>query len=302
MVKINLSLLFLSAGKIGPGLILAIVMIIAGIGFKLALVPFHMWAPDVYQGAPTPITAFLSVGSKAAGVVALLRIFVNGLIAFEDPVMHPLDWGIILAAMAAAAMVLGNITALRQNNIKRMLAYSSIAQIGYLMIGAVAVSDFGIGSVGFYMFIYLFANMGAFAVATVFNDKTGTDGINSYAGLSKSSPALAACMAVFLLSLAGIPPLGGFAAKYMVFAAGIEAGYNWLVILGLLMAVVSLYYYANVIKQMYFTKNEAAPIIKIHPAARLVLVLGVVGLIIFGIFPEPILQFARQSASLFALP
>ncbi len=140
MIKINLSVMFLTWGKIGPGLILAIVMIIAGIGFKLALVPFHMWAPDVYQGAPTPITAILSVGSKAAGLVAFLRIFNNGLVGFVSEVMHPLDWGIIIAVLASAAMILGNLTALRQKNIKRMLAYSSIAQIGYVMVGAIAVS------------------------------------------------------------------------------------------------------------------------------------------------------------------
>lgn len=302
MIKINLSLLFLSAGKIGPGLILAIVMIIAGISFKLALVPFHMWAPDVYQGSPTPVTAFLSVGSKAAGVVAFARIFVHGLVAFSDEVMQPLDWGIIVAVMAAGAMILGNITALRQHNIKRMLAYSSIAQIGYVMIGMVAVSDLGIASVGFYMFMYLFANMGAFAVATILEDRTGSSSISAYAGLSKSSPALSACMAIFLLSLAGIPPMGGFAAKYMVFAAGIEAGYLWLVILGLLTAVISLYYYANVIKMMYFSPEKSDLKINIHPAARLVLVIGVVGVIIFGIYPEPILNFAMESAALFALP
>jgi NADH-quinone oxidoreductase subunit N len=299
-MKINLSLLFLSAGKIGPGLILAIVMVIAGIGFKLALVPFHMWAPDVYQGAPTPITAFLSVGSKAAGVVAFMRIFVNGLYGFADQVMKPLDWGIIIAVLAAAAMILGNITALRQKNIKRMLAYSSIAQIGYVMIGMVAVSDLGVASVGYYMFIYLFANMGAFAVATVFNDKTGSDGIAGYSGLSRSSPAIAAFMAVFLLSLAGIPPLGGFAAKYFVFAAGIQAGYTWLVILALLTVVISLYYYANVIKMMYFSKEN--PTIRITPplSANIVLILGVVGIIIFGIYPEPILNFALDTARVFA--
>ncbi|RKX17674.1 MAG: NADH-quinone oxidoreductase subunit N [Candidatus Zixiibacteriota bacterium] len=302
MIKINLSLLFLSAGKIGPGLILAIVMVIAGISFKLSLVPFHMWAPDVYQGSPTPITAFLSVGSKAAGVVAFARIFVHGLIAFVDPVMEPLNWGIIVAVMAAAAMILGNITALRQHNIKRMLAYSSIAQIGYLMIGMVAVSELGIASVGFYMFMYLFANMGAFAVATIFEDKTGSSSISSYKGLSKSAPALSACMAIFLLSLAGIPPLGGFAAKYIVFAAGIEAGYNWLVITGLLTTVVALYYYTNVIKTIYFSDGNSDLKINIHPAARLVLVIGVIGVIIFGIYPEPILNFAMESAALFALP
>ena len=300
LMKINLSLVFLSNGKIGPGFILATVMVIAGIGFKLALVPFHMWAPDVYQGAPTPITAFLSVGSKAAGIVAFSRIFVNGMIGFATDVMKPLDWGIIVAVLAAAAMILGNITALRQKNIKRMLAYSSIAQIGYVMVGMVAASERGITAVAYYMFIYLFANMGAFAIATAFNERTGSDGIISYSGLSKSSPTFAACMAIFLLSLAGIPPLGGFAAKYLVFAAGIQAGYTWLVILALLTAVVSLYYYANVIKMMYFAPET--PTLKINPSfpAKLVLLLGAAGVIIFGIFPGPILSMAGEAAKLFA--
>ncbi len=299
-MKINLSLLFLSYGKIGPGLILAMIMIMAGIGFKLALVPFHMWAPDVYEGAPTPITAFLSVASKAAGVVAFLRIFVDGLVAFSSSVMKPLDWGIVAAVLAAAAMILGNIAALRQTNIKRMLAFSSIAQIGYLMVGMVAVSEIGVASVGYYMFIYLFANMGAFGVATVFGDKTGNEKIIGYAGLSQSSPAFAASMTIFMLSLAGIPPLGGFVAKYLVFAAGIEAGYTWLVILGLLMGVVSLYYYANVIKVMYFAPGKSAYTIKPPFPARLVLFIGVAGLILFGIFPNPILEFAYETAKIFA--
>lgn len=300
MIKLNLSLVFLSYGKIGPALILAIVMIIAGIGFKLALVPFHMWAPDVYQGAPTPITGFLSVGSKAAGVVAFARIFAGGLFAFADDVMKPLDWGMIIAVMAAAAMILGNITALMQNNIKRMLAYSSIAQIGYVMIGMLTVSEMGLASVSFYMFIYLFANMGAFAVATIFGDKTGSDAISNYASLSKSSPGLAGAMTVFLLSLAGIPPLAGFAAKYMVFAAGIEAGYTWLVILGLLTAVVSLYYYANIVKVMYFTPHsEIGEKITPPVAARIVLAVGVAGIILFGIFPETILKLAFETTKVF---
>jgi NADH-quinone oxidoreductase subunit N len=300
-MKINLSLLFLNYGKIGPGLILATILIIAGIGFKLALVPFHMWAPDVYQGAPTPITALLSVGSKAAGVVAFMRIFINGLISFSDEVMKPLDWGLVVAVLAAAAMILGNIVALRQKNIKRMLAYSSIAQIGYVMVGMVAVSELGVASVGFYMFMYLFANMGAFAVATIFNDRTDSDAIVSYSGLSKSSPAVAACMTVFLLSLTGIPPLGGFVAKYLVFAAGIQAGYTWLVILALLTAVVSLYYYANVIKMMYFAHETPSFQIKPSLSASIVLMMGVAGIILFGLYPEPILKFALDTAKVFAI-
>jgi NADH-quinone oxidoreductase subunit N len=299
-MKINLSLVFLSYGKIGSGLILAMSLVIAGIGFKLALAPFHLWAPDVYQGAPTPITAFLSVGSKAAGIVAFARIFVNGLIAFSTDVMKPLDWGMIVAVLASAAMIIGNITALRQRNIKRMLAYSSIGQIGYVMVGMTAASQLGIAAVGYYMFIYLFANMGAFAVATIFNDITGSDGIISYSGLSKSSPGFAAYMTIFLLSLAGIPPLGGFAAKYFVFAAGIQAGYTWLVILALLTAVVSLYYYANVIKIMYFSPEDSGVSIKPPLPARIVLLIGAVGVILFGIFPGPIFDFALETAKVFA--
>jgi NADH-quinone oxidoreductase subunit N len=197
-------------------------------------------------------------------------------------------------------MILGNITALRQKNIKRMLAYSSIAQIGYVMVGMVAATGLGIASVSYYLFIYLFANMGAFAVATVFADRTGSDGIISYSGLSKSSPALAAYMAIFLLSLAGIPPLGGFVAKYLVFAAGVQAGYTWLVILALLTAVVSLYYYANVIKMMYFSSDEPAFKIKPSLPAQIVLLIGVVGVILFGIYPQPIINFAMETAAAFA--
>ncbi len=299
-IRINLSYLFLAhSGKIGPALLLAMGLVIAGLGFKLALVPFHMWAPDVYQGAPTPITAFLSVGSKAAGIAAFLRIFVGGLLAFSEDVMQPLDWGIIVAVLAASAMILGNITALLQKNIKRMLAYSSIAQVGYVMIGMIAVTELGVASVAFYMFAYLFANMGAFAVATIFHDRTGSDAITSYAGLSKSSPVLAGAMTVFMLSLAGIPPLAGFAAKYMVFAAGIQSGFTWLVILALLTAVVSLYYYVNLARLMYFSPESGLEI-KAPIAAQVVLAIGVVGLILFGIFPGPIIQFALDTAGSFA--
>lgn len=294
-IKMNLALIFLDKGDVGFGLVVAMILILAGLGFKLALVPFHMWAPDVYQGAPTPITAHLSVGSKAAGLVAFIRIFLDGLFGFSSEIIDPEESGMIVAVLAAGAMILGNITALRQKNIKRMLAYSSIAQIGYVMVGMVAVTKLGVASVGFYMFIYLFANMGAFAVATFYHDKTGSDSIAGYAGLSRSSPVVSACMAIFMLSLAGIPPLAGFAAKYMVFAAGIEAGYTWLVILALLTSVVSLYYYANVMKMMYFASETSGIKIKPSFSAGLVLVLGVAGLIIFGVYPGPIIDLAVET-------
>ncbi len=302
LMKINLSTLHLSRGDIGVVLVLAILAIVAGVGFKLALPPFHQWAPDVYEGAPTPVTAFLSVGSKAAGLVAFAKIFVNGLFAFWDPVMAPNDWGVLVAVLACAAMIVGNAVAIRQTNIKRMLAYSSIAQAGYIMTGMLAMNEIGLASVAFYMFTYMFANMGAFAIVTMFEDKTGSTRIASYAGLSKTSPFIAASLAVFLLSLAGIPPLAGFLAKYYVFAAAIKlAGASsqyaflyWVVGIGLLTSVFALYYYAYVIKMMYFSAEASPYTFSLRNPVLLVVAIGLVGVFLFGLFPEPIMRFASN--------
>ncbi len=289
-------------GDIGIILVLSVLSLLAGLGFKLALPPFHQWAPDVYQGAPTPVAAFLSVGSKAAGLIAFAKIMVNGLFAFWDPVMLPNDWGRLTALLAAAAMIVGNVSALRQTNIKRMLAYSSIAQAGYIMIGMVAMNEYGLSSVAFYIFAYMFANMGVFAVVALIEDKTGSCEISTYAGLSRTSPFLAITMTVFLLSLTGIPPLAGFLAKYYVFAAAIQlAGTSslytwlyWLVGVGLLTSVVALYYYANIIKQMYFAPQPAPYTVTFSAPIIIVLAAALCGVVIFGLFPEPILQFARN--------
>jgi len=301
-MKMNLAALFISHGTVGVVPMVAIVIIIAGLGFKLALPPFHQWTPDVYEGSPTPVAAFLSVGSKAAGLVAFAKIFVNGLWGFWGSVMSPNDWGYLTGVLACAAMIYGNVVAIRQTNVKRMLAYSSIAQAGYIMIGMVAVNEWGLEAVAFYTFAYLFANMGAFAVVTVVEDKTGSCQLGTYRGLSQSSPALAASLAVFLLSLAGIPPLAGFLAKYKVFAAAVSlAGrspdYSWLYWLagvGLLTAVFSLYYYANIIKQMYFSGEVSPYRLKPNAPAVAVIVIGLVGVFLFGLYPEPILHFVRD--------
>lgn len=299
-ITINLSIHWLAYGDVGPAFTVALMMIIAGLVFKLAIVPFHMWAPDVYEGSPTPITAFLSVASKAAGLVAFVRIFVGMFIAFSSDIMAPRDWGNMVALLAAITMVVGNVVAIRQTNIKRLLAYSSIAQAGYILVGVVACSATGIASISFYMFAYLFANMGAFAIVTIFADRTGSEQITDYGGFAKSSPVLAAAMAVFLLSLAGIPPLAGFLAKYYVFAAAIQAGYTWLVILALLTTVIALYYYANIIRLMYLTPDtNPHHIIPSFPAG-LVVILTVAGVIIFGILPQSILELALDAASSFA--
>lgn len=301
-MKMNLAALFIANGSLGVVPLVAMVMIIAGLGFKLSLPPFHQWAPDVYEGSPTPIAAFLSVGSKAAGLVAFAKIFVNGLWAFWGAEMAPNDWGYLTGILACAAMIYGNVVAIRQTNIKRMLAYSSIAQAGYIMIGMVAVNEWGLEAVGFYVFAYLFANMGAFAIVAIVEDKTGSCQIGTYRGLSQSSPGLAACMAVFLLSLAGIPPLAGFLAKYKVFAAAISlAGQSpdytwlyWLAGVGLLTAVFSLYYYANIIKQMYFSAEESPYRLKPNAPAVAVVAIGLIGVVLFGIYAEPILQFVKD--------
>lgn len=304
-MKINLAVTQLThEGNIGVLLILAVVSLLAGIGFKLALPPFHQWAPDVYEGSPTPIAAFLSVGSKAAGLVAFAKIFVNGLYAFWDPVMTPNDWGRLVGVLACAAMIIGNTVAIRQTNIKRMLAYSSIAQAGYIMVGMVAMNQYGLPSMAFYMFAYMFANMGAFAVVTMFEDTTGSCRIASYSGLSKTSPFIAATMTVFLLSLAGIPPLAGFLAKYYVFAAAIQsAGASpdytwlyWLVGVALLTSVFALYYYAGVIKMMYFTKDESPYRIGMNSPVITVVVICLVGVILFGLYPSPVLDLAGNIA------
>ncbi len=299
-ITINLAIHWLSYGDIGPAFTVALMMIIAGLIFKLTVVPFHMWAPDVYEGAPTPITAFLSVASKAAGLAAFVRIFVGMFVAFSSNVMAPRDWGNVVALLAAITMILGNVVALRQTNIKRMLAYSSIAQAGYILVGVVASSTLGVASISFYAFAYLFANMGAFAIVAVYADRTGSEQIADYAGLAKSSPVLSAALALFLLSLAGIPPLIGFLAKYYVFAAAVQAGYTWLVILAVLTTVIALYYYANVIRLMYLSPaTNPHHIVPSFPAG-MVLVLTACGVIIFGILPQSILQMALDAASSFA--
>ena len=293
---------YYTQGQMGAILLLAIVTILAGLGFKLALPPFHQWVPDVYEGAPTPVTAFLSVGSKAAGIVAFINVVVVGLFSFYEPLMAPNDWGILVGVLATAALIIGNTVAIRQTNIKRMLAYSSIAHAGYIMIGMLAMNELGLASVAFYMFAYLFTNMGAFAIVTLFEDKTGSCEIADYDGLARSSPFVALSLTIFLLSLTGIPPLAGFVGKFYVFAAAIkQAGSQtglrwlyWLVGVGLLTSVFSLYYYANVIKVMYFGKRAEPVKVIFNPPALTVIVIGLVGVILFGLYPGPIIKFASQ--------
>ena len=292
-IKIFLAFDYLRLGPPGPILFFGMIFLIAGFGFKLALVPFHMWAPDVYEGAPTPITAYLSVASKAAGLSAFVRVF------FEAFPVYVPDWGIIIATLAILGMLLGNIVALSQTNIKRMLAYSSIAQIGYILIGVVAASSRGVSALAFYSLAYLFANMGAFIVAITFSNSTKSDQIKDYAGLSHRSPGLALLMAIFLLSLVGIPPLAGFVGKYYLFASAIEQKQIGIVVIAILTSVVSLYYYMGVVREMYFNKAKEETKISIPFGLKLALFISVLGVFLVGLYPNPILQITSKAALIF---
>jgi NADH-quinone oxidoreductase subunit N len=293
-IKKHLLTAFFRDGVVGPALPLALLFVIAGLGFKLAVVPFHAWAPDVYEGAPTPVVAFLSVASKAAGLAVFTRIFYR---AFS---MSTADWLGPLMILAVLAMILGNTVAITQKNIKRLLAYSSIAQVGYILVGFSAMSVLGASSIGFYLLVYLFANMGAFGVALAVYHKIGSYEISDYSSLSSRSPQLAAIMAICLLSLTGIPPLAGFFGKYYLFLAAIEQRLYWLVIVALLTSVVSLYYYANIIRVMYFDKSaEEASRLDVPPMMRAALWLATAGLIVGGIFPNLFLGWAEAAATVF---
>lgn len=247
--------LVLASGEVTAlGLLIAITFILAGIGYKIASVPFHMWSPDVYEGAPIPITAFLSVASKAAGFALFLRFFHSG---FSAPgILQSIDWSFLLAIVSALTMTIGNLAALPQQNVKRLLAYSSIAHGGYLLMGGVLLTSEGLGAILFYLIVYLFMNLGAFYVVILVANESGSEMIEGYRGLSSRSPLIAGAMMIFLLSLTGIFPFAGFFGKFFLFKAVISKDFYWLAFVGLLNSVVSLYYYARIIKAMYFESAE----------------------------------------------
>jgi NADH-quinone oxidoreductase subunit N len=274
-----------------PRLVLAVILVVAGIGFKIAAVPFHMWAPDVYEGAPTPITAFLSVGSKAASFAMLIRIFVEGM-----PSMSA-DWRLLFEALAIVTMTVGNVAALTQSNLKRMLAYSSIAHAGYLLMGVVAGTTRGVSAMLIYLFIYSFMQLGAFAVIVMMRraDVVG-DELKDFSGLHFRHPFAAFAMLVFMLSLGGIPPTAGFMGKLWLFGAAIDAGYFWLAVIGVLNTAVSLYYYIRVVVFMYLRKETTGSEPVARPALAFTLALAVAGTIVFGVYPRLLFEIAEVSA------
>lgn len=283
----------LTGAGVSLGLALAIILFIAGFGFKLAAAPFHMWAPDVYEGAPTPVTAFLSVASKAAGLVAFVRIFFSPLIVART------DWVMLLEIVAVLAMVIGNFVALLQSNIKRMLAYSSIAQVGYVLVALAAGNGHSIIGMMIFLMAYLFANIGAFMVAIGFSNMTGSDQIDDYAGLIRRNPLASVMMTIFMLSLVGIPPTAGFLGKYWLFAAAVKENMYWLVVVAVLMSVVSLFYYMNVVRKIFFHRQEDESRIYFGPNLGLGIAVSGVMVIVICVLPATFYQWASQAARVF---
>ncbi len=264
---------------------------LVGFGFKVALVPFHAWTPDVYQGAPTSVTAFMSVGAKAAGFAALGRLLT---VAF--PGLLP-DWSPLLAVLAALTMTLGNVGALRQTDLKRLLAYSSVAHAGYLLVGLASADEGGLAGVLFYLLAYGFMNVGAFAVVMAAEWADGGDAtVESIAGLATRRPGLATGMTVALLSLAGMPPLAGFVGKFYLFRAAIQADLIWLAVLGVLNSVVSAYFYLKVIVAMWLREPEEGELVKPCPLVGAAVAASVLGVVILGLMPSLMLALAEMSA------
>jgi NADH-quinone oxidoreductase subunit N len=264
---------------------------LVGFGFKVALVPFHAWTPDVYQGAPTSVTAFMSVGVKAAGFAALGRA-----LAVAFPSLLP-DWSPLLAVLAALTMTLGNVGALRQTDLKRLLAYSSVAHAGYLLVGLAAGNEAGLTGVLFYLLAYGFMNLGAFAVVIAAEgDNGGNVTIENISGLAARKPGLAAGMAVALLSLTGMPPLAGFMGKFYLFRAAVQADLTWLAVIGVLNSVVSAYFYLKVIVAMWLHEPNEGEWVKTCPLIRATVAASTVGILVLGLLPSLMLALAEMSA------
>lgn len=283
--------------------LLAATLLIAGFGFKMAVFPFQMWVPDVYEGAPTPVTAYLSVASKAAAFAVIIRVFFTALAG----TLITSEWAILFAVIAAISMTLGNVVAIQQTNIKRMFGYSSIAQAGNFLVGMAAVSAgggrFTIGASGVLFFIatYAFTNLGAFLAIIAIGNATGSEEIADYAGMARRSPWLAAVLAFCLISLTGLPPTAGFFAKLYIFNAAIEAKFVWLVVIAVLNTLISAVYYLGVVKVMYLGDAGQRPRFRADIPIRFGMTVAAVGVLVFGVVPVPLLNAAQKAADVFRL-
>lgn len=289
-------------GSQSLGLTIALVFVIAGIAFKISAVPFHQWTPDVYEGSPTPIVAFLSVGSKSAGFALAIRLLLSAFPSLTE------EWRFVFTALAILSMILGNVVALTQTSMKRLLAYSSIGQAGFVMIGFIAGTEAGYSSMIFYLLVYLFMNLAGFACVILFSLRTGTDQISEYAGLYQKDPLITLGLSISLLSLGGIPPLAGFFGKLYLFWAGWQAGLYGLVLLGLITSVISIYYYIRVVKMMVVKEpQEMSESVISYPAIRwdlpglkalqVALVLAVVATSLTGILSNPLFTAVTESVN-----
>ncbi len=278
-------------------LLLAAVTMVVGFGFKISAVPYHFWTPDVYEGSPTPFTAFLSTASKAAAFAVFIRVFTAGVFGTPD---QNNTWWAMLVAMCIITMTLGNMAAIYQGNIKRMLAYSSIAQAGYAMIGLVTFTQAGSGATMFYLLMYVFTNIAAFGVIMAVTAASKSENMEELYGLNKRSPYLAMVMMISLLSLAGIPPTAGFIGKFFLFQATINAGYWWLAVFGILNAFVALYYYLNVIKYMYLYDSDREEVpIPVSRSMGMGLALSTFAIILLGVYASPAYEWTLEAAGAF---
>jgi NADH-quinone oxidoreductase subunit N len=289
----------LAAAAVGrtrdPLFVIGLGMLLVGLGFKISSVPFHMWAPDVYEGAPTSITALIATGSKAAAFAALIRVLVVAVRAAAA------DWTALLWALAAVTMTVGNVVAIAQSNLKRMLAYSSIAHVGYMLVGLVAGGTTGTGAVLFYLLAYTFTTVGTFGVITL-SQRLGEEAVNvaDYAGLARRNPVLAATLTVFLLSLIGIPPLAGFVAKFYLFGSAVRAGFVWLAVIGVLNSAIAAYYYLRVIVYMYMREPQGADAGAGYApsfAGGLALAIALIGIVVLGLMPAPFADLAQAAVA-----
>jgi len=293
-----------AAGQLA--LVLAVVLVLSGVGYKIASVPWHMWCPDVYEGAPTPFTAFLSVGPKAAGFALAVRILYGAMSQSGGndlaTVVSDIPWPAVIGVISAATMTLGNFAALNQTNLKRMLAYSSIAHAGYLLMGLAAASATGSESIAIYLMVYLFMNLGAFLVVGAVARLSGSESIFEYRGLSSRAPFAAVAFAIFLFSLTGLPPLAGFVGKFHLFKSLIDRGGAWqitLAIIGVLNSAVSLYYYARIVRTMFLDQPLTPAPIPVPRSYNVLLGVLVIGVIFFGLYFDGLRRIAEASLPMF---
>jgi NADH-quinone oxidoreductase subunit N len=307
-VGINHSLTFKAPNYFA--LLTATIFIIVGFGYKISAVPFHFWTPDVYEGAPITITAFLSVASKAAGFAMMIRFFK---VVFIDTTilavptgmwtsLYGFEWNKLLAILSVLTMTLGNLVAVWQDNLKRFLAYSSIAHAGYMLMGVVVLSNQGIAAVLIYFMMYLFMNLGAFFVVMLVANKTGSEDISVYRGLGYRAPLVGVAMAIFLVSLTGLPPTAGFIGKLYLFAALLQAKWIWLAVVGALNSVISLYYYARVLRYMFLRDPEGqTSSITLQRSEMILLLVFVVPTLLFGLYFGPLVELANASVQMFGI-